>query len=179
VAKSEVDLDELCARMALVRITRRIKKADRVDGFVVGLGEEWLLLHRVNEELLDGYTAVRRRDIRRVTQLGPDSFFVRAMEYFKQFPVRAAEIDLDSVLGVLGSLPADQLAVLFTERLHADECYIGRVDSCTKKSVRLREIDPEAKWHDEPTKYKLEDITLIEFGGRYEEALLALGGEPK
>lgn len=42
----------------------------------------------------------------------------------------------------------------------------------------MLEINPDASWDEAPTQYKLKEITEIEFGGGYEEALFLVGGNP-
>ncbi|WP_141704242.1 hypothetical protein [Planobispora rosea] len=54
-----------------VRVWRGIDRADRLDGYVVGVGEKWALLHTVSEEIrLDGYSAVRLADVEHATASG-------------------------------------------------------------------------------------------------------------
>jgi hypothetical protein len=45
--------------------------------------------------------------------------------------------------------------------------------------VSLLEIGPDAVWDKEPSEIRLGEITRIEFGGGYEEALHLVGGRPK
>ena len=45
--------------------------------------------------------------------------------------------------------------------------------------VRFLEIDPDAMWAQKPTTIRLSDITRVDFGGGYEEALRLVGGEPE
>jgi hypothetical protein len=33
------------------------------------------------------------------------------------------------------------------------------------------EVDPDAVWDEDPTAYRLAQVTLVDFGGSYEEAL--------
>lgn len=65
---------------------------------------------------------------------------------------------------------------IHTERVEPGVCFIGTPIGEITDRVTLREITPEAEWEDEEElrSWKLADITRIEFGGRYEEALLAL-----
>jgi len=48
-----------------------------------------------------------------------------------------------------------------------------------EERLLLTFIDPDAKWDpDEPDRFLIEDITRIDFGGQYEDALYRVGGEP-
>ena len=42
----------------------------------------------------------------------------------------------------------------------------------------LLEINPDASWDAEPREYRLRDITRVDFGGDYEDALHLVGGWP-
>jgi hypothetical protein len=45
--------------------------------------------------------------------------------------------------------------------------------------VSLLEIGPDAAWDNESETYRLSEITRVDFGGDYEEALHLVGGSPK
>ncbi len=59
-----------------------------------------------------------------------------------------------------------------------DVCQIGRVMSVAATTLSLLEIDPGAVWDEAPTRYALKQITRVDFGGDYEEALHLVGGDP-
>jgi hypothetical protein len=43
--------------------------------------------------------------------------------------------------------------------------------------VRIQEIDPDAAWRREPSEYRISQITRVDFGGGYEEALALVARE--
>ena len=55
-------------------------------------------------------------------------------------------------------------------------CHIGRVVGVNKDNVSLLEIGPDACWEDVVTDYRTREITRIDFGGAYEDALILVGG---
>ena len=57
-------------------------------------------------------------------------------------------------------------------------CWIGRVAGIKRGRVSLLEINPGATWDEEPTEYRLSEITRISFGSDYEDALQIVGGDP-
>lgn len=165
----------------LVRIRRGIRKADRVEGFVIGVGEQWVLLNLFDPDMfLDGYAALRLRDIRRVERRGgPASFPVRALRHFGESPHPLEGVDLDTIRGLLASLGSTYpLLLIHVEELDPEVCYVGKYVSASKRNLRLLEISPRATWDDEPTKWPLKAITRVEVGTRYAEALHAVGGTP-
>ena len=65
--KIRTRLNRAQADEALVRITRWIPDADRVEGFVVGLSREWVVLQRLSDRItFDGWISVRVQDIQAV-----------------------------------------------------------------------------------------------------------------
>lgn len=49
-----------------LHIVRRIKKADQIDGYVVGVGKSWVLLSVEDSGSPAGFIALRLPDIRRI-----------------------------------------------------------------------------------------------------------------
>ena len=70
------------------------------------------------------------------------------------------------------------LVTIYREQADAGVCHIGRVVGVSKTSVTLLEIGPDATWYAEPEAYRLSEITRVDFGGGYEEALHLVGGDP-
>jgi hypothetical protein len=55
---------------------------------------------------------------------------------------------------------------------------IGRVMGIDRGRVSLLEISPDAIWEKRPSEYPLREITRVNFGGDYEDALAMVGGSP-
>jgi hypothetical protein len=70
------------------------------------------------------------------------------------------------------------LVTIHREEFDPDVCYIGRVVAVVGGELRLLEIGPDATWDLEPTSYYVNEITHVNFGGDYEDALYLVGGEP-
>lgn len=164
----------------LVRVSRTIPRSDRLDGFVVGTGKVWLLLALVDPNLyLNGFAAIRLRDISKVKPPKSASFVRRALEMRGEWPPAGANVDLDGVEALVRS--AAEVAPLVNlqfERDLPEVCYIGKPVRFTKSSLHLLEVDPQAEWEKRPSKWLLADVTRVEFLGRYEEALALVAGPP-
>ncbi|WP_143022240.1 hypothetical protein [Nonomuraea maritima] len=166
-----------------VRVIRGIDDADRLDAYVVGVGDKWVLLNTVSDALrLDGYSAVRLRDIEHATHSGWKGAMTahRAIalrgEHFQPLP----SIDLDSTKGLIKTLTtAFPLIGVYIEKIDPDVCHIGRARGITgKKRLRLQEIGPAADWAHTCSTNKTADITRFDVGSGYIEALHAVGGDP-
>ena len=57
-------------------------------------------------------------------------------------------------------------------------CWIGRVQGVNRARVSLLEMSPDASWEDNPEEYRIKEITRVNFGGDYENALHLVAGEP-
>jgi hypothetical protein len=169
-------------RQELVQITRSIRGADRLEGFALDVGRRWLLLHKASHDMfLDGYVAIRVGDVKKVTPWdGTDGFPARALKHFGEIPhAPAPALDLSSTPALLAAVAAiSQVVTIHIERKDRTVCYIGKPLGASSKMLWLRGITPAAKWETKLMKWRFRDITRVEFGGRYEQALHAVGGDP-
>ena len=70
------------------------------------------------------------------------------------------------------------LVTIHREHMDPDVCSIGRVVGIDRGHVSLLQINPDATWEKTPTDYRLSEITRVNFGGDYEDALAIVGGSP-
>ncbi|GIH75161.1 hypothetical protein [Planobispora longispora] len=167
-----------------VRVSREIDGADRLDAYVVGIGRKWVLLHSISDALhLDGYSAVRLRDIKCATSSGwkGSTMTHRALTLRGEHVQPLAGVDLDSTAGLIETLTrAFPLMAVYVEKVDPDVCHIGRAHGITRrKRLRLQEIGPAADWaHACSTSETTADITRIDVGDGYVDALHAVGGDP-
>ena len=70
------------------------------------------------------------------------------------------------------------LVTIHREQKDAEMCSIGRIVGIDRDRVSLLEINPDATWEKKPTDYRLSEITRVNFGGDYEDALAIVGGGP-
>lgn len=142
-------------------------------GYVVGVGASFALIQVVDANIvcLNGYFALPLTEMRKVVVHADDYLLYRALEMKKIRPEPQPDILLLDFPGLLSSANAHfPLINVQVEYRWPDTCYIGRVDTLTKNRVRLREIDPEGQWSRNRS-YRFKDITRVEFGGGYENAL--------
>lgn len=158
----------------IVRIDRSPEIEEEIEGYVVGVSELFIMLHELNSDYMDlnGYIVLRAEDIRRYRVRDDyEAFLARALKLKGIGPVPQPEVDLSSLSKLLSS--ANSLFPLITihrEIMDAEVCFIGKVQKQTAKTVLLEEITPAARWK-RTRRYNFKDITRVEFGGGYEEAL--------
>src|SRR4051812_37944240 len=91
------DLEAAQTSQSLVRLSRRIPKAGKLDGYVVASSSRWLLLALHDPNMfLNGWTAVRLDDLTRMEDGGgPESFPAKALRLTGDWPPRPPAQDID------------------------------------------------------------------------------------
>lgn len=157
---------------------RNLWKADHLEGFVVDLDAAWAVLNLVYDVGLNGWSVVRLDTLREVERQGPGTFIARALDWSHEGPT-ALDVDLDTPADLLRSAAARfPLLTIYTEEVDPTACVIGRPQRIGEKKVDVLELSSEAAWADEPRRIRLDDITRVDVGARYETVLHHLGGYP-
>jgi hypothetical protein len=151
------------------------------DGYVLDIGPRFFLLGLVSGEIrFNGFQCLRLSDVRRLKVPAPYAEFnVAALRKRGESIEKKPRVNLNSLPQLLRS--ANRLFPLVTihkEKADPEVCEIGRVVGISKSHVSLMEIGPDAIWEEKPTEIPLRDITRVDFGGGYEDALHIVGGSP-
>ncbi|TFC05047.1 hypothetical protein E3O42_04115 [Cryobacterium adonitolivorans] len=160
----------------IVRIERKLKFADRIDGFVVLVGKRWALVARSSDGgFFDGYIAFRIRDVKRIK---PDRTFESAYARTRpEWPPRyPSALRLNSTADLLQGLGLSGALLSIQKEKERAAMWIGTVDEVGEKYVYLHEVRPDATWHSSPLGYKLKAITSVEVGTHYLVGLAGIAG---
>jgi hypothetical protein len=173
-------LEEAQAEQTVVRITRGGFEEHGEIGYVEALGEELLLLALISDDIwFNGFAVVRIADISELESPHDYAEFVEEALRMREESVTTAPAvslaDIGSAVRTAGRL--FPVVVIHREEVEPETCRIGRVVKVTKDSVTILEIGPDAEWEAEPSTWALAEITRVEFGGGYEEALALVGGK--
>lgn len=166
-------IERAAADLTFIRVIRGIAPG-HVTGYVVAFGDEWLVLLVVGDAIsYSGYEAVRLSDITELISPDPYESFIRAALRKRRLRrPKAPAMDLSNVASLLSSAAtAFPLIAIHREVVDPNVCHIGRLQSLTRTMIHLLEVTPNATWEAEPTPYRLKEITRVDFGGPYEEAL--------
>jgi hypothetical protein len=172
-------LTQALRKRRLIRFKRRFEDAT-IHGYVLGIGPQFFLLASVDDRIwFGGFECFRIADVR---NLKPDPYkkFTEAAlkKRGEKIPLKT-RLDLASISKILESAGrAFPLVVIHREKIDPDVCWIGRILSVGSEFVSLLEIGPDAIWDKVPSEYRLKEITHVNFGGDYENALYLVGGEP-
>jgi len=164
----------------LVRFTRPFEPGD-VKGYLIDIGPSFFLLALIDGRIrFDGFQCFRKRDVRKLQVPAKYAAFAESVlkKRGERIPMKPP-LDLTSLPELLSTANrAFPLVTIHRERLDPDICHIGRVVSLAKDNVSLLEIGPDARWDKKPETYRLREITRVDFGGDYEDALHLIGSAP-
>ena len=162
-----------------VRLTTRYDEWV-VNGYVAALGPGFVMIAVVSDRIwFDGFECFRRPDIIAIEDDPYTAFhetaLVRRGEAFPPTPpVSLASIE--ALLQTAGQ--AFPLITIHCEEDDPDVCYIGRYREIVDGELVMLEVTPGAQWDTEYEHYPTAEITRVNFGGDYEDALSLVAGEP-
>ncbi|BDZ40714.1 hypothetical protein GCM10025865_32820 [Paraoerskovia sediminicola] len=187
-SKPPVDKNAVRARLErakdeqlVVGVRRWIRGADYIEGFVVGIGARWVAVAGLAGRVrFDGFALLRLNDIQAVTiDPDPDCFTVKALRARSEWPPPSTEVELDDLRGaVTTAAAAAPTTSIFVEFDRPDICYVGSLVFVDSAVLRLLEVDPQGQWRRKARSLDPDDVTRIDFGGDYEEALALVAGPP-
>ena len=150
----------------------RVDAFDSLSGYVVEIGTDLFVMQNVSDDItLDGYAVLRLGDVSAVSARGDEHFSGHALTLLGLEPTKPG-LDVRDFETVLRSLrDRDELVTIALEKVAPDVLYIGKVERVEDRGVFMRLIDPDALWR-EAEFYEFGEITRVNFGGRYEAALL-------
>jgi hypothetical protein len=154
----------------LVRVRLLPKHADRLSGFVLGIGDEWALLSlTMDGGYFDGYMVFRLKDIDHVrNDSGFEGRFARTQP---QWPPIAPPVDLDSTIGVVTSLASSSRLIGIEKAGQRSAICIGTLLRAGRKWTWLHEVRPDGTWEARPRRHKTRRIANVQIDTHYLTAL--------
>jgi hypothetical protein len=170
-------IEEAIAKRQFVRIKRRFEDAV-IHGYVLVSGPRHFVVALVNDRLwYDGFECFRIKDVRSIKPDPYATFAESALRLRRQRKPRPPRLDLESIQTLLATAGAlYPLVTIHREKVEPDICRIGRIVGTSPKQVTLLEIGPGAEWDEATATYPIKEITRVNFGGGYEDALALVGG---
>ena len=162
-----------------LRFSRRFEKSS-IRGYVLDIGPRFFLLSLVSDRIrFDGFECFRVADVKGIRPDPYNVFVESALKRRGERRPKKPRVNVNSIEDLLLSAGrAFPLVTIHREQVDPDVCWIGRVLGVERGRVSLLEINPDATWDDNPTEFKLSEITRVNFGGDYENALFLVGGDP-
>lgn len=167
-------LKKLQRARTLVRIEREALEDGYVKGCIVGTSTKLLAIAALSDTLHpNGFTVIRTADVSKLQAPDPYAGFVaEAMQLRGDVLPRLPRLDLTSWSSLLPAAPRRfPLVTLHVQEIDPEVCYIGRPLRLASRGVILATIGADATWDHELLRLAWADITQVDFGGAYEEAL--------
>jgi hypothetical protein len=163
----------------LVRFNRPFEESP-AEGYIVAVGPDFFLLALVSDHIrFNGFQAMRIVDVRRLRPHPFTAFVESALKKRRERRPKKPKVSVSSLRALLLSAQKSfPLVTIHRERIDPDVCQIGRVMRVTTATLSLLEITPGAVWEEAPTQHALKQITRVDFGGDFEDALHLVGGDP-
>ncbi len=164
-----------------VKISRRHSSSEFIDGFVVGLGTEWVALAvQTLGRVPDGFEILR---IRYITSVVVDESSTtterRIMEARQAWPPPSLDIDLDDTPTLLQQLGYQYPLMSFhTEKRFPGMFFVGKLFKIDDGWVGYFELDAEAQWDDDMWWLKLRKLTRLVVGNEYHASLQLIADPP-
>jgi hypothetical protein len=165
----------------LVTFTRPFERGS-VNGYVIEIGPEFFLIALVSDGIrFDGFQCFRLSDVRRLQVPGKYAAFAESAlkKRGKRIPKKPTVLVSSLPKLLVTANRAFPLITIHREKVDPAVCQIGHVVDLRNGGVVLLEIGPDAVWDEKPETYRLSEITRVDFGGDYEEALHLVGGLPR
>lgn len=160
-----------------VTIHRKDADFELTHGFVLAQSADWVVLHELEDTVyLDGFVLLRLDQVTKVTR-GADTPYVRRAVDALGLSVHEFECAPDAGVRDLLLLATQrvELVGIRMEEWEGEPLFIGKVRRVGRKKLHLQFIGSDGVWVDSVDAWKLQDITRIEFGGRYVRALERFG----
>ena len=172
-------LGEALRKKLLVKFTRPFE-AGSVTGYVLEIGPRFFLLALVDDYIrFNGFECFRISDVRRLESPHKHARFAEAAlkKRGERLPKKPAVSLASTEALLLSSSRVFPLVTIYREQVDPEVCWVGHVLGVSKGSVSFLQISADATWYRRPTEYMISEITRVDFGGQYEEALHLVGGQ--
>jgi hypothetical protein len=174
-------LNEACSNAIVLRFSDPFDDG-WTHGYVLDIGPQFFLLGLIDENMkFNGFQCPLISDLKQIKVPAPfEEFVVAALRKRGERIDKKPEIDLSSLSALLKSVNSlFPILTIHRERIRPGTFVVGRVLDISERSFLFHTIGPDAVWDEKPTRFRLSDVTRVEFGGGYEEALHLVGGNLK
>ena len=144
-----------------------------VRGYVMDIGPTFFLMSLVSDRLwFDGFECFRHTDVRSVEPDPYTHFSESVLKKRGERPPKKPHVSVASIQELLRTAGrVFPLVTIQRERVNPEVCWIGRILSVNGDHVSMLDINPDATWIKSRRSYRLREITRVNFGGDYENAL--------
>ncbi|HEX7761125.1 MAG TPA: hypothetical protein VF459_16585 [Caulobacteraceae bacterium] len=159
----------------IVRVERamRGRPIDGLQGLLVSQSKDWVYFYVVDQLVIpNGFALLRRDTIEAIEQCDRSEFMKKALKLkgyeFQQPP----PLELSGSRSILTSLMGRHiLSTIYIEEIDPDVVYIGYAKVVGDVYFEISPLSPSAEAQSRNDRFRLSELTRIDFGGEYEKAL--------
>ena len=153
-------------------------------GFVLDCNETFTLINFFDRDTysLDGYSIFYNKDVSEYWVYTTEENYLETkyikLKCIKPKPIRAVKIE--SLSTIIESI-SNSFSVMkvYRDRLAANGAVIGRLVELKENTFKLLSVRNDAVWKEVPSRFRIKDITRIDFDTKYEKILLEVAAEYK
>jgi hypothetical protein len=164
---------------ALVDVVSIFKTASTVQGFVVAVSTDWVVLRELDDSLfLDGYSAIRLEVVKKVRPVKDRERFIEELLSARgQWPVEPLVGNFIKTKDVVRFIWASgNLVRIYEGTKHPEKFWVGIPYKPKKRSVTVECLDPDGTWSPKPGKFWYGYTTRLSWGHLYETTLREIAG---
>lgn len=146
-------------------------------GFVLDCNETFTLINQFDRDLyaLDGYSIFYNEDVSEYwTYTTTENYLETKYIKLKNIkPQQQPAISLNSLPELLISISENfPMMKIYRDNLTENGTIIGKLVEVKEKTFQLLAIRNDGVWKEQPSRFRLADVTRIDFGTNYEKVLL-------
>jgi hypothetical protein len=172
-------LREAQAESVLVDVVRDLKGAEVVEGFVVAVSSNWVVLRELDESLfLDGFTALRIETVKKIRPAkNRDRFVERLLTTRGQWPVKPLVGNFTTTKQVIRFIWASgELVRIYEDGRYPRRFWVGIPDKPKERKVEVTCLGPDGSWSSKSRKFDFGYTTRVSWGHLYEKTLHEVAG---
>lgn len=173
----EQKLRNAIATNEIVQLERSRIEEGHLTGFITSVGRGIVVLNLVDDSIRpNGWVCIRLIDITDCDVPYQHAAFVKRALWLRGYECQTAiELDVSSIANLLGAIPVNYRVVSIHCELNTPaEFWVGKLISIESEEVSILPLSPDANWENDEVRLKLDDVTRVDFGGGYEEALASV-----
>lgn len=158
---------------SLVMVRRKFQDDDETPGFAIAVLDDWVAIHELaNGPHLDVVVLLRLDLVTKVEAMWGQDYLTRGVAGLGK-PIAEFECAPDATAADLLRVvdARSEFACVYLETREDYWLALGKILRIGDKRLDLHYVGRDGVWVDFVERWKLKDITRIEFGGRYIQAL--------
>lgn len=154
----------------LISIERENIDANKIQGFLLGDSDEYVLIRYVYDFNFDGLMVLRKKDISSIETSETDEFQTQLLKdegMYEKIDFNS-EYDMTSLRSLIVSLAKEyEYFIVEAEDRDEPEFTIGRIEEIGRQSIFIKYFSGIGRWIDELVEVNYSDITSLQVGSNY------------